>query len=151
MIATAQVFFRRFYLSASFREYDPRLVAPTCIFVAAKVEECAVNAKILLQKLNKSESSLISAGIEGTNIRMPSPSLINLSAPSVPTSVGPPHSAAAAASSSSTAAASASPVPPASSYPFLYDMDDLLEMEFALLVGLKYDLIVWHPYRPLVQ
>lgn len=38
VVSTACVFFKRFYLNASFCEFDPRLVAPTVLFVAAKVE-----------------------------------------------------------------------------------------------------------------
>jgi len=44
-LATASVFFRRFYVKASFADYDPRLVAPTMIFLATKVEECNQSTK----------------------------------------------------------------------------------------------------------
>ena len=42
VLATALVFLRRFYLDTSFCEFDPRLVAPTCLWLAAKVEEVRV-------------------------------------------------------------------------------------------------------------
>ena len=37
VVATAVVYFRRFYMSNSFVEHDPRLVAPGCLYLAAKV------------------------------------------------------------------------------------------------------------------
>lgn len=36
--ATSVVFFRRFYLENSVLEYDPRLMLPTCVFLASKAE-----------------------------------------------------------------------------------------------------------------
>jgi len=40
VIATATVYFKRFYIQNSFKSIDPFLMAPTCIFLASKVEEC---------------------------------------------------------------------------------------------------------------
>ncbi|KAI7693116.1 hypothetical protein SSS_08079 [Sarcoptes scabiei] len=42
VIATAIVYFRRFYVRNSFRCIDPLLLAPTCLFLASKVEEFGV-------------------------------------------------------------------------------------------------------------
>lgn len=42
VIATAIVYFKRFYVRNSFRSIDPLLMAPTCIFLASKVEEFGV-------------------------------------------------------------------------------------------------------------
>lgn len=42
VIATATVYFKRFYVRNSFRSIDPLLLAPTCIFLASKVEEFGV-------------------------------------------------------------------------------------------------------------
>lgn len=42
VIATATVYFKRFYVRNSFRSIDPLLMAPTCIFLASKVEEFGV-------------------------------------------------------------------------------------------------------------
>lgn len=39
VIATACVYFKRFYARRSFKDIDPLLLAPTCIFLASKVEE----------------------------------------------------------------------------------------------------------------
>ncbi|RSH89518.1 RNA polymerase II holoenzyme cyclin-like subunit [Saitozyma podzolica] len=44
-IATATVFFRRFYLKNSICETNPYLVLAACVFVAAKVEETPVHIK----------------------------------------------------------------------------------------------------------
>eukprot|EP00118_Oscarella_pearsei_P021653 m.244256 g.244256 ORF g.244256 m.244256 type:complete len:173 (+) comp40244_c0_seq78:198-716(+) len=39
VIATSTVYFKRFYMNNSFGSIDPLLMAPTCVFLAAKVEE----------------------------------------------------------------------------------------------------------------
>lgn len=44
-IATATVFFRRFYLKNSYCETNPYLVLAACCYVAAKVEETPVHIK----------------------------------------------------------------------------------------------------------
>ncbi|XP_001625017.2 cyclin-C [Nematostella vectensis] len=40
VIATATVFFKRFYSKNSLKSIDPLLIAPTCVYLASKVEEC---------------------------------------------------------------------------------------------------------------
>ena len=42
MISTAIVYFKRFYVRNSLKCVDPLLLAPTCIFLASKVEEFGV-------------------------------------------------------------------------------------------------------------
>lgn len=42
VIATATVYFKRFYVRNSFRSIDPLLMAPTCIYLASKVEEFGI-------------------------------------------------------------------------------------------------------------
>ena len=42
VIATATIYFKRFYARNSLKCIDPLLMAPTSIFLAAKVEECGV-------------------------------------------------------------------------------------------------------------
>ena len=42
VISTAIVYFKRFYVRNSLRCIDPLLMAPTCIFLASKVEEFGV-------------------------------------------------------------------------------------------------------------
>ena len=44
-IATATVFFRRFYLKNSYCETDPFIVMAACCYVAAKAEESPVHIK----------------------------------------------------------------------------------------------------------
>lgn len=39
VIATATIYFKRFYARNSLRSIDPLLMAPTCLFLASKVEE----------------------------------------------------------------------------------------------------------------
>lgn len=45
VLATAIVFFRRFYLRNSYCDTDPTLVAATCCYLAAKAEETPVHVK----------------------------------------------------------------------------------------------------------
>ena len=45
VIATATVFFRRFYLKNSYCETDPFIVIAACCYVAAKAEESPVHIK----------------------------------------------------------------------------------------------------------
>ncbi|KAJ3222498.1 hypothetical protein HK099_002252 [Clydaea vesicula] len=40
--ATATAFFKRFYLKNSIMDYDPKIFVLTCLFLAAKVENCAL-------------------------------------------------------------------------------------------------------------
>ncbi len=53
VIATAIVFFKRFYLKSSFVDFDPRLIAPTTLFLAAKSEECSLNARKVVEAIHQ--------------------------------------------------------------------------------------------------
>ncbi|XP_020525494.1 cyclin-C1-1 isoform X2 [Amborella trichopoda] len=53
VIATAVAYFRRVYTRRSMTEYDPCLVAPTCLYLASKAEESTVPAKLLVFWLKK--------------------------------------------------------------------------------------------------
>ncbi|XWS31238.1 hypothetical protein CRYUN_Cryun23aG0060400 [Craigia yunnanensis] len=44
---------RRVYTRKSMTEYDPRLVAPTCLYLASKAEESTVQARLLVFYLKK--------------------------------------------------------------------------------------------------
>ena len=99
VVATAQVFLRRFYTQSTLAQHDPQLIAITALLVAAKVEECAVNAKTLVKQLQ----------------------------PTAPTGSG------------------------GSVAKCCYGVADVLDCEFVLLHALLFDLIVFHPYRPLVH
>ncbi|KAH9318256.1 hypothetical protein KI387_020025, partial [Taxus chinensis] len=90
VVATAVTYFRRVYTRKSFAEYDPRLVAPTCLYLASKAEESTIQAKLLIYCMKKL-------------------------------------------------------------YDKHYEIKDVLEMEMKLLEALDYYLIIYHPYRPLVQ
>ena len=52
-IATAQVFFKRFYIKNSICETNPYLVAAACVFVAAKVEETPLHIKSAVTEANQ--------------------------------------------------------------------------------------------------
>ncbi|KAG0496716.1 hypothetical protein HPP92_001407 [Vanilla planifolia] len=84
VIATAVTYFRRVYTRKSLTEYDPRLVAPTCLYLASKAEESTVQADCYDEK-------------------------------------------------------------------YRFEVKDILEMEMKLLEALDYYLVVYHPYRPLLQ
>ena len=49
-IATATIYFKRFYLKNSYCETNPYLVLAACLFVAAKVEETPVHIKSVVSE-----------------------------------------------------------------------------------------------------
>ncbi|CAI9776606.1 unnamed protein product [Fraxinus pennsylvanica] len=53
VVATAITYMRRVYVRKSMTEYDPRLVAPTCLYLASKAEECTVQARLLVFYIKK--------------------------------------------------------------------------------------------------
>ncbi len=55
--ATAAVYFQRFYLRNEFSEWDPRQVAPACVYLASKTEESPLQAKILVQYVKSLNST----------------------------------------------------------------------------------------------
>ena len=50
--ATAIVYFKRFYLRNTYKEHDPRLIAPSALYLAAKTEEHTIPAKAILSQVN---------------------------------------------------------------------------------------------------
>jgi len=90
VVATAITYFRRVYTRKGFTEYDPQLVAPTCLYLASKAEESTVQAKLVIFYMKRY-----------TKHR--------------------------------------------------YEIKDMLEMEMKLLEALDYYLVIYHPYRPLIQ
>jgi len=101
VIATAIVYFKRFYVRNSLKSIDPLLMAPTCIFLASKVEEFGVI----------SNSRLISTcqTVVKTKFSFAFPQ------------------------------------------EFPYRINHVLECEFYLLEMMDCCLILYHPYRPLLQ
>ncbi|KAI4470508.1 cyclin [Holotrichia oblita] len=101
VIATATVYFKRFYARNSLKCIDPLLLAPTCIFLASKVEEFGVisNSRLITtcQTVVKNKFSY------------------------------------------------------AYTQEFPYRTNHILECEFYLLENLDCCLIVYQPYRPLLQ
>ncbi|CAN6447649.1 unnamed protein product [Victoria cruziana] len=91
VVATAITYFRRVYARKSMTECDPRLVAPTCLYLAAKAEESTVQAKLIAFYLRKCPE------------------------------------------------------------PYVFEIKDILEMEMKLLEALDYYLVIYHPYRSLLQ
>ncbi|KAG6628842.1 cyclin-C1-2-like isoform X1 [Carya illinoinensis] len=53
VVATAVAYMRRVYTRKSMTEYDPHLVAPTCLYLASKAEESTVQARLLVYYLKK--------------------------------------------------------------------------------------------------
>jgi len=90
VVATAITYCRRVYTRKSFTEYDPQLVAPTCLYLASKAEESTVQAKLVIFYMKKTSKHR-------------------------------------------------------------YEIKDMLEMEMKLLEALDYYLVIYHPYRPLIQ
>ncbi|XP_041990394.1 cyclin-C1-1-like isoform X2 [Salvia splendens] len=56
--ATAITYMRRLYTRKSMTEYDPCLVAPTCLYLAAKAEECTVHSKLVAFQITKDLSDV---------------------------------------------------------------------------------------------
>lgn len=101
VIATATVYFKRFYARNSLKSIDPLLLAPTCIFLASKVEEFGV--------------------ISNTR-------LISTCQTVIKNKFGYAYQ-----------------------QEFPYRTNHILECEFYLLENLDCCLIVYQPYRPLLQ
>lgn len=101
VIASATIYFRRFYSKYSLKCIDPFLLAPTCLFLATKVEEFGLQSQ---QRFSSSTASLIK-----------------------------------------------------SKYSYLYNheypykIQHIWECEFFLLEVMDCCLILYHPYRPLIQ
>ncbi|KAF5746288.1 cyclin-C1-2-like isoformX1 [Tripterygium wilfordii] len=53
VVATAVTYMRRVYTRKGMTEYDPRLVAPTCLYLASKAEESTVQARLLVFYIKK--------------------------------------------------------------------------------------------------
>lgn len=53
VVATAVTYMRRLYTRKSMSEYDPRLVGPTCLYLASKAEESTVQARLLVYYIKK--------------------------------------------------------------------------------------------------
>nr|CAB3228898.1 cyclin-C-like [Phallusia mammillata] len=101
VIATATVYFKRFYSKHSLKSCDPLLLAPTCIFLASKVEEFG---PISNSRLITAVSNVIKGKFSY-----------------------------------------------AFQHDFTYRINHVWECEFYLLELMDCCLVVYHPYRPLVQ
>ncbi|KAK4492188.1 hypothetical protein RD792_002986 [Penstemon davidsonii] len=53
VVATAITYMRRVYVRRSMTDCDPRLVAPTCLYLASKAEESTVQARLLVFYIKK--------------------------------------------------------------------------------------------------
>jgi len=103
VIATATVFFRRFYVRNCLNSCDPLLMAPTCLFLAAKVEE---HGAISQNRLVNATTQIVRNKYRDVFSQL-------------------------------------------NDYP--YRGPNILECEFYLLELMDCCLIVFHPYRPLLQ
>jgi cyclin C len=101
VIATATIYFKRFYARNSLRSIDPLLMAPTCIFLASKVEEFGMI----------SNTRLVSTCQQVVKTKFAY----------------------------------------AYSQEFPYRINHILECEFFLLEAMDCCLILFHPYRSLLQ
>jgi len=101
VIATATIYFKRFYSKYGLKSCDPLLLAPTCLFLASKVEEFGV---ISHTRLVTTMSSLLKIKYQ-----------------------------------------------PLFQCEYTYRTGQVQECEFFLLELMDCCLIVYHPYRPLLQ
>jgi len=92
-IATAIVYFRRFYFKNNFIEFCPRLIAPTCLYISSKAEECStqVPAYRFEKEMKKQDSG------------------------------------------------------------WPYTSNNIIECEFYVIEALDFHLVVFHPYRSLIE
>nr|CCA20171.1 cyclinC putative [Albugo laibachii Nc14] len=99
VIYTAVIFYRRFYFSQSFNNFDPHLIAGTTLFLASKVEESQISLRNVVFVLYQCTTG----GVDEDEA--------------------------------------------------LYEFQekDMLECEFYVLQALQYDLILHHPFQPLLQ
>ncbi|PRP80693.1 hypothetical protein PROFUN_11652 [Planoprotostelium fungivorum] len=93
VIASAIVYMRRFYSKCSFKDHSPLLIAPTCLYISSKVEECSI----------QSPAYKISGEMKKLDNTWP------------------------------------------------YTTNDVLMCEFYILECLQFFLIVYHPYRSLID
>lgn len=122
VIATATVYFKRFYARNSLKCIDPLLLSPTCIFLASKVEEFGVisNSRLITtcQTVGRYDTNVFQINIYLNHvIYFPVKNKFNY----------------------------------AYTQEFPYRTNHILECEFYLLENLDCCLIVYQPYRPLLQ
>lgn len=94
--ATAAVYFKRFFIRNCIKDHDPRLIAPVALYLAAKVEEHTLPAKVIIAHMTALYPNQLD------------------------------HS-------------------------FPYAVSHVYDYEFKLIASLDFDLIIFHPYRPMVQ
>ncbi len=122
VIATSTVYFKRFYLKHSFGTHDPRIVCPTLLCMASKVEETQVSLKRVIETLWTYYKPMYPPIDEST-------------------SVAGGESVASGSSTGSRLTARKS---------FVDVYREIIErMELIVCEALDFDLIVFHPYRPL--
>ena len=105
-------------------DYDPRLIAPTCLYLASKVEESTVQARLLvfyIKKMCGMSYNHVYCHIYMEKLQQTTFSL----SPSLQSA--------------------------GSDDKYRFEIKDILEMEMKLLEALDYYLVVFHPYRPLLQ
>jgi cyclin C len=122
VIATALVYYKRYYLKNSFAHTDSLLVIATCILLASKIEECPIHLKSIVDNMKSlmfgQSSSIGTVAYKDTQSNQPIQ----------PNQSGDLHAHDC----------------------FPYDAANISEFEFYLLEELEFYLILHHPYSPLV-
>ncbi|SJX66510.1 related to SSN8-DNA-directed RNA polymerase II holoenzyme and SRB subcomplex subunit, cyclin C homolog [Sporisorium reilianum f. sp. reilianum] len=67
VVASANVFFRRFFSKNSYSALDPFLVCATCVYVAAKVEESPIHVKSAVAEATRTFQEVGFRGLPGDN------------------------------------------------------------------------------------
>eukprot|EP00038_Savillea_parva_P012516 m.205155 g.205155 ORF g.205155 m.205155 type:complete len:298 (+) comp22820_c0_seq1:47-940(+) len=107
VVATATMYFKRFYLKHSWTSIHPFLMAQTCVYLAAKVEECGpISARTVVHR----------AAVDV--LELPKFKSVRLLPPDRPKN---------------------------------FDLDEIIDCEFFLVQAMDCCLIVFHPYRSLVE
>lgn len=111
-------------------EYDPRLVAPTCLYLASKAEESTVQARLLVFYMKKLSKLLLLKSEHVIHFLQKVIVDIQFKVWSAKTSLFGVTDA---------------------DEKYRYEIKDILEMEMKILEAINYYLVVFHPYRSLSQ
>ena len=136
VVATAIVYFRRFYVRNSFRQCDPLLLGPTCVYLACKIEEFPpIPAATLVEKLRTHGTPAVAPAATAPPARTADEYIASIGYRACAVPRGP-HSPV-------------NEIPLLRPYPFV--ADDILECEYYIIEELDGCVAVFHPYRPLTQ
>lgn len=121
-------------------EYDPRLVAPTCLYLASKAEESTVQARLLVFYIKKLSNSFLLNLLLHELLCVWSSKFTNIAIFCLAFVIEKLLLLFIYFADNDE------------KYRFeRYEIKEILEMEMKILEALNYHLVVYHPYRALSQ